>query len=538
MTHSSKQVRARRSSNGWARRAATAAALASALFWATGCDTAAEIPFGTTHFQTIYPGAMGPADGGTCGAIDENAVMNMVFVDNNGEVVTAGDEELTGVSEVAPERDDVSFSDGRLYSLPDVECDNGCAGGLSCEPLDVQDSPGDRCQDTTVISAHSDLVEAREHEPDSQAFALAISNSAIWEGFHPAELSEVYRFEEDEDGEWNVGSQVDPSRVSGLNIDPDGERFTALEQAAGSWSGLNEQVAEDERDAYFGLWSFDYSTINSPLEEITGELWTSSGSDAADAVDAYDDAYSVTANRQRMNIYEAMSNTLEEAFGDEAVSEVDNATIVFLVPGHDQRGRDDAEDVIATAEGLDVDVAVTIVQVDTPRDTDLIVDDWDYYQHDHRTECSNNDDCANFESCRQPASYTDDPHASDEDDIYRPRQEDRGETFCLPDYDEEGRLGPIADYDRIACETGGAYHYIPRLSRSLLEEHLRGQVLANEASWQVQFSIDDQDRLEYDGGANLLQTQLDVDIGREQTFRFNRPDEERDRRRVFFTPEQ
>lgn len=535
MTHSSKRTRDRFPVSTRGTAVALAVLVAVSLLGITACDTVARIPFSDRNFQTIAPGAMNPAGDSCEGIVGGNATKTMVFIDNFGEPIKHQEE--VSLDFVDPGRDDVGFNDNVIFAFPDVTCgsDADCPTGTSCRSAS---GGANRCQTDTSITADSAPRFSEANEPESQALVMAIADAGPWRGWYSSDLAGYYEFDPDQSE--TTGHQLSSTPVRSLAVDPDNRRGPAFNQLAGWWGDLQNYVDEDERDAYFGLWTFGESRgeVRSRMADVHQEerTWSSNPSLAEAAVGEIPR----DPDAGRTNVYESMYNILDDAFDSQTVQAVDTANVVVVVPSHDEVRSMDADDVVAKVNdvtaGGDIDVSVTIIQVDSARDVSEIPDDWAYYTGEgaDQAPCSSDDDCQNFETCREPTWYVDDPNAISEDDVVFPREDERGETFCMPDHDENGRIGPVADYARIACETGGAYHYLSDISRQVLEEQFRAQVWNLEANWELDVTLDD----ELDGQANFLQTTMDITIGNERSYDFERDSSGRDRRRVFFTPEQ
>ncbi len=512
----------------------------ASIFSAMACETIARIPFSDRTFRDIQPVSVTPA-GGQCDdvagiASDGDATMRMVFLDNSNEPIKPGEE--VDRAFVEPQQSDLGFSGGRLYSLPDLACaDDASCGNLNCMDIDPDDDDlGDRCQRDTGVSVGSQPVFVGEDHA-SQAIAVGISEVGRWRGWYSGDFSGYHVF--DEEGT-NELLRNDPIRE--IAVDHDGNRETALRDMDDDFETLTEYVDSDDREAHFGLWTFGESSseVRSRVEDPnpSGSMWTTEPVVATSAVG------SLPSVRQgRSDVYNSIMEVLDQGFQNNPdlgnPDDIDHKALVFIVSGYDERKRQSVDDVINLANQLDVEIS--IVQVDEPRDMEYLRDDWVYYEDDD--PCTDDSECANFESCRPPIRYTTSSSTNDVGDVDFPRQDDIDSSFCLPNYeaDEEGmaRIGPIGDYNRLACETGGSYTYVPASDRALIHNPLQGLIWSGEAAWEIDFSIDDYGRIEPNGEgagrAHLLETTLDVTIGRLNTFSFEN-DGNRDTRRAFFAP--
>lgn len=539
MTHSSKHDVDRLPSMSRGITLATIALMAVSLIAISGCDTVAQIPFSDRELSDVHTGAFNPVDSDECGAIERDAILEMVLLDNQsgGLPIKAGDDDMRVMDSVELGSDNFEFRGGTLYSFPDQHCDSNddCPGQLSC-------GGNDRCQESSEVYQTS-VMYGNDNDPESQAFAVAMSDVGLWNGHLRRDVTNLFSYDRSS-GEVIAEIENTPMDIE-LGVDPDEERTVAVRDAADEWSRLNEFVIEDgERDAFFGFWTFDDSrgTIRSRVDEEYDSMWTQDSSEAVNVLNRY----SSDENQSRSGVYESMLGVLSEGFRDQSVSDVEKGSLVVIVPGHDERRtnptgpQDIIDEVESISDSIGIDVSVSIIQVDTDRDTERIVDDWEYYEG--QQECSSDSDCKNFETCREPTWYVDtdtDPGVSD---VVKPEEGDRDTDFCLPTYDDNGRLGPIADYNRIACETGGSYHYVPQVSRGQIQEPLSAAVWTPEAAWEVGVLIEDQTRLgegqQREIEPYMLETELDVNLGRQRTVEFIQDGGgSDDTRRVFFSPD-
>lgn len=515
---------------------AVTAAAAALFVGVAGCDTVAQIPFSDRSFQEVQPVYLMPQDFGTpsdsgqvqnfeelCGPLDggESATMNMVFLDSDREPIKP-DEDIGGQA-VDPGSDDVTFDGGHLYSLPDLDCDDDDlavdCGQFSCSSVGDES----RCRESTSVNA-SGTVEFVGAEPDSQALAVVMPNIGRWEGRYHTDFEDLYEFDEDGDNR-----SLDGPRDDSVAVDSDGNRFTSLGDLASDWERLSEYVLNHERQVKFGFWLFgeDNAQVTSMIAAAGpgDDVWTEDASRADDAVDAVP-----RADEGRAGIYNSVIRVIQDGFGADG-ADVDEAHLLLLVPGYDERRQNDVIDVVNTAH--DHDVAISVIQVDSALDEpDHVRDDREYYRD--QTPCTGADECANYEDCREPIRYVDSPSTNDPDDVVWPEDGEVGQTFCLPDYDANGRVGPIEEYQRLACATGGSYTYVPDADRGLMHDPLRGWLWNAEAAWAVDVDIGELGNRTEPESAYLLETVLDVNLHGNERYRFDL--EGSDSRTQFFTP--
>ena len=515
------------------------------------------LPFTSNHMVSVSPSGVAPQSGSCSGGFDDTYAMQLVLLDTDHKALKAGDEvgstfagdeddyeydvyEATDQPPPVPFEAEAGIEAGSLYSLPDVTCgsDADCPSGYACGGA----RESSRCGVFTDLNS-GQIEYSEDNEPESQALVVAMAHTGAWRGWGPMEMDGHYPYSSDAATPVDSGQPLDVTPSSARAVDFEYRRTNALTMLADAWDNLQGHVDEEDREAYFGLWTFAENPPGQTTSQVADvrddqAFWTDRGDEAIRAVDELRH----DADNHRANVYASLLDVLDDAFDDPAVAgELDAARVVVVVPGHDEVRENTADDVIERINDLSnqtgTDISMTIVQVDGARDVSEIPDDWAYYTESgaNQAPCTGDQDCHNFETCREPTWYTSDPDADSEADVAYPRADERGETFCMPDYDENGRLGPIEDYHRIGCETGGAYYYVPQISQQLLEEYFIAQVWEMEASWQFDFQF--QQDVESSGvsSAVLLETELQV-VGPRATevYSFQREREDRDRRRVLF----
>ena len=500
----------------------------------TGCDTVALIAFPERSFSTVVPVSVMPG-GGQCGGISGDATMKMVFMANDDTPIKPG--EAVSLTTVDLDRDDFSFSDGRLYSFPDQRCEGGeCPSAFTCSPsVPGAEGLGDRCSNASGLTVSGEpRFVGEDHQ--AQAHAVVMSQDGRWRGWFAEDLGSLRMVDED-------GEEIrapDRSTDSDRAVDPTLDRFGAIRQLRSVWGNLMQNVEADGRTAYFGLWSFADSVaeVESHIGALSADAspWSRQAGSNERVSEAIGQMDSQPA-QVRSNVYRSLQTILRQGFIDSpAVASATSRSITLIVPGHDERreAQVSVDQIIEKAN--DLGVSISVVQVDAPMDVDVLRDDYRYYES--QPACTDNSECKNFEECRQPqffragASGTSITHPSDTE-----------ANYCLPARDENGRIGPVHDYQRMACETGGAYSYIPILTNDLLFSRIRGLAMAPEGGWEVDFVIDEAAGL-FPEQPFLMQGSLDVSIGQVQSYEFSQWGarsgsaalESRDTRPVFFSP--
>lgn len=507
-----------------------------ALLATMACDTVARIPTEDRTFRHLYPVTISPHDVGEapeegepgCGTLGDTsvnpAVMSMVLLDDNREPIKPG-EEVERV-DVALDRDNISLDGGTLYSIPDVPCEDHslCSGELRCDP--VEDVDGNRCQESSDVFVVGDPEFAGE-EPDSQAFGVAVADVGRWGGRYHDVFEGKYEFDPDDDNR-PLGFPIEDD----VAMDSGGHRINALRDVASEWARLSNYVVEREREAYFGYWLFQDSSAQVRSQIPGGQQWTQDPDVATDVVQQG------PFSTGRAGVYNSMIRIMNDAYiNDGVVAEVDEKHLLFLVAGYDEHRSNTVDDVIEVANANDI--AVSVVQVDDEiAEPSYLRDDEEYYRDQYGSPCSDDSLCANYETCREPKQYAESEHTNDPSDVVWPDAQSGhspGDKYCLPDYDDKGRVGPILEYQRLACATGGSYNYVPDVGRSVIADPMIGQLWAPEAAWEFGIDFERHPQRTDSGEAYLLETELDVTIGRSQDHRFEIGTETNsDTREVFF----
>jgi hypothetical protein len=306
--------------------------------------------------------------------------------------------------------------------------------------------------------------------------------------------------------------------------DPEKKRVQGLLGAHNTWVNAHELAQDDQRNTYFGLWSFNAlnAAATSHIAE-TGQPETSWTTEAAWISRALNDYQSIFPQRSRANVYEAILNVIESSYSDEALSNLDIADpasvdkqLVVFVDGYDDMRENDAtgiDEVIQAAVANQV--RVFIVHLDPAfEEPEQIREDPDYWRG--QTPCLDDDACKNYETCRKPRGY-----APTTGEPVMP-VEGADQTYCLPKRDAFGRVGPIADYARLACATEGGYLYVP--SADGVTRSMSWTPLALDGLWEATVNSG-----ELQGAANLggiplmIQTDMTITLGEQsRTYSFSR----------------
>lgn len=424
-----------------------------------------------------------------CAHVDSAASLELLLYDHD-------DSEIPATSGFDLEADDFEFGKTTLYAVPDVDCTSDdvlCPGDLSC---DSSPDGVDRCQARTGLSAASapNFIGA---QPDSQAFGVAVADVGRWEGRYHSNFQGLYEFDESGQNR-ELAHPVD----NNVAVDPGGHRINALRDLAGEWGRLSDALDEDGRGAYFGYWLFG-GPSGEVVPELTNGGWTQDPAAASNVIDQHQ------FREGQAGVYNSMIRIIQDYYeGASEVSGVEDKHLLFLVAGYDERRDNTVDEVIEFAGMSDVRVSVAQVDGEIPVPAHLR-DDERYYRDQYDSPCTSSDQCANYEACREPTPYTDSANTDDPGDIVWPDPEFHtpGNRYCLPDYDENGRVGPIEEYRRLACETGGNYAYVPEVGHTAIGEPMIGLLWASEAAWEIDIALGHNPS---SADASLLETVMNV----------------------------
>ncbi|RVU47950.1 VWA domain-containing protein [Lujinxingia sediminis] len=515
---SSKRSRSRRTRRlSWATLVGLAGVT---LLGATGCDTVARISFSERRFNDVQPVSFSSA-GGQCEGLTQGGEIGFVLMASDNTPIKPGEAISQGV--VNLDRNSFSFADGAVYSTPERVCasTDECPDSFLCGVgQDGAQDLGNRCHITTTVAAASD-PEFIGKDQASHAFGVLVSRAGSWRGFLPSEVGALNLVANElTDNQYAVIAGPDVRPRPARATDNNRRRYSALSGLVTNWNNVASIVRESGRESLFGLWTYGGSsgTIFSHVNATSGgSLWTGS---LRGAQSAEEDMKSESINEGSRNfLYGAILKVLDQGFTDARVADFESRTLVVLTDSPDsfQSTNNSAQNVITRANELGV--SIMLVHVDPALDNNLLRDDFIYYQG--KPTCASDDECRNYETCRQPQFFRS-ANNTQNDSIDYPGMNHLDSAFCLPTRDEKGRIGPVAEFQEIACSTGGTYNYVPAAEIPLMRnalEHLPAYV---EAGWTVDVSLSatDTDVL-FPGEAFRLQSVMSVDVGSSNgTFNF------------------
>lgn len=450
-----------------------------ALVTMSGCDTVARLTFPNLQFSSAKTSGLTPA-AGSCQGSNGPAVLRMVMVDTANHPITP-ETAIDGV-EVNMTKDSVKLSDGRLFSLPDVECEScsSISNSLTCDVSTAGfESSLARCNTPETLGV-TDAPRFVSNLDKNQLFGVVIENTGSLSGRLPSSLSALFP---DVDGDGR-GDQVfellsqRPERAT----DRTKLRGTAFSQALTNWQFVQDAAAERTATTYFGAWSFAGGQAS--LKALVNGGWTTSFAGASSALNSLPS----TPEQQQAAVFESVANVLSSdvGFADPRFSDAEKVLVVF-VDGHDEVRfkAQTAQTVIDAANATNT--RVFIVHLDPQIQTELngnplIVDDPAYIVA--QDGCTSDSECKNFEECRPMMRFS----ANVGQGVTIPDEARKDLSFCLPKRDENGRLGPIDDYAEIACATGGGYVYVN--NTGALVNNVSWLPYTLDGLWEVDVNVD------------------------------------------------
>lgn len=513
------------------------------------CDTTAKVTFPTRSFSTVESsGFIAPAN--ACGqlGVDGNTNVKMRFVMVAGDNTPIRPDQALENGTVDLDTDAVSPSNSRLFDHPDLQCgssgngtgslrspprnypqngdtgmadtgtsddggmtdtggngdgngdgngngnggngtsgdrilqyDGTCRDGYSCG-ISVQGASEEtelrRCSTETNVNVEPEGVQHVSDTDSPQLFGVLVENTGEMDGFRSLG-SDLRNYDSDGDG---TAETLVERRETQIATDRNGNRKTGLQRLVQQWGNAQDVAIRENRESRFGAWPIDGT--GSPTSLIPGEntSWTTDPDEAEEAINQeFDDEVD---GEDEANIVEALIRVLEDEFGKSTYNAYDK-TLTLVVDGPPDepvaaQENFSLQQAIETAQGLGV--RIFVVHFDTARDTSALYDDPSYWEVQQGSvgNCSGDADCKNFETCREVHGYdtTGDQMVDKEPDG----------TFCMPQYREDGRLGPISDYAQLACATKGGYIYVKN-ARNDLEGAMSWLPYTMDGLWEAEVSV-------------------------------------------------
>jgi hypothetical protein len=523
----------------------------------SGCDTVAQISFTQRGFNEVHSSGFVPAGGGLDGSVDACAgttgdmTMRFVMTDNARQPIRLGVDQIDNQS-VELTRDDVSFNESALFEIPqsetelngvtrvreDLSCTtaDGCEGpsfGCGIAPTMPNNSQYNACFTGGSLSLASGVTGERVRFVSdlerSKLFGVAYEVSGSVVGSQVA-LNEHPDYDPrtqqdrglwwDQDGDGSGDISVTPvSQNRDIASDDGNVRSSSANSVLTTMIPTRNTITDDGRQIAFASWHFDES-LN---DAVDGQAWFTSVSGIEQSIRSLQNAtrdFSPFAGTHA-EVYDAAESILTDYYSDDAIQNIPGGdrmlqqgldkVLVLVVDGPDDN-RGSIDDVIQAAR--DNDVRVFVVHYDTgfdPEDIAQLYDKPEYLIGQLGQSCDSDDDCKNFEICRQFRGFSNSQGGS--------TKGVPSESYCFPQRNTNGRIGPIEDYSMLGCATGGGYTYIR--SPDAITPSVGWLPYVTEGLWEVDASSDEID----DVGSNqdlLLQALFDVTVsGTNKQYQFS-----------------
>ncbi len=534
----------RPSSPGLVRRltALSVISLASvSLLGASGCDTVATISFSERGFKNVYPLGVS-APGGQCEGVDGNLAMRFVMLANDETPITNDPQELVGGSVVVMNASSVKLSNGIFYSTPDELCEaNACEETNFVCPASST-SLTSRCQKSTTVSMQG-APKFLSDNKKNHLFGVLAENSGSLRGWMPSDVGALYPVKVGEGVEENtINGSADPGPAPSRATDTNKRRAGTVFSLIDNFNQASAYARESGRTALFGLWTFAESS-GQVLSQVSSEatpdqIWASQPNTVKAAQARYS---ALDTSSTRANVYEATLKVLEQGYADAQYSDYSKTLVVFVDgPDDFRRSSINTADAV-TQRAVDLGVRLFIVHLDPllPK-FDTLRDDPRYYEQ-QAAACDTDAACKNFEECRLPQTFTSSPTNASVVTVPPNFDKTNPKTYCLPKRDENGRVGPIADYASMTCATSGGYIYVP--SAGALRPQMEWLPYAMDGLWEVTAELPDSaDSTLRPGEPYRLEASMTVKLAEEsKTVDYSRlglavsgDDGSRDSRPVFF----
>ena len=529
---------------------------------ASGCDTVAQISFTQSGFNEIHSSGFVPAGGGFDGSVDAcnatggDMTMRFVMTDDSRRPIRLGVDQIENVT-VELDNDSVNFDQGALFEISQAETEVGgvtrVREDLSCTTEEGCESPAFGCGTAPTIPQEEQYnacftggsvslsggggskVDFVSDLESSKLFGIAyeVSGSVVGSQptlsdnstYFPTGGANIY-WDQDGDGSGDVIVSPEVSNDE-LASDDDEIRVSAVGPMQTSYVITRGLVSEEGRQMAFAGWHFnqDAPQTTRPAGSDSEQSWfvsqtavQSTMQELRQDISGFSDFAGTHAE-----VYDAAANVIEDNYSDDAIREIPRGEsmleqgvdkiLVLVVDGPDDT-RDSVDQVIEAAR--EHDVRVFVVHYDTGFTENAIEQMYDVPEYmvtqiQEGFTCSDDSDCKNFEICRKFRGFS-----SSQGGDTKGVPEDQ---FCFPQRSTDGRIGPIQDYSKLGCATGGGYTYLR--SNRALSRAIGWLPYATEGLWEVEAASDQIEDLA-GGQGLLLQALFDVTVsGTNKTYQFS-----------------
>lgn len=493
------------------------AGIASAcLGGATGCDTVALVSFQEREFSGVEsPGFTSTS--GSCNAIENGeATLRFVLLADDQTPIQPG-QVVSNQTVDALTADQVEFSDSALFELPDVPCSAGeCRlAEMTCStaPGIAEEAGVNRClRDTSVALAGP--IQFESDTTKAQLFGVMYENAGSLEGWLPADVGDKYP---DWDGDGTAEGQQDPGVVRARASDAEGRRKAALTILGTNWVTAMQNALRENRTTQFGLWEFSGQSTQEVISLVSKvhpseQVWAAG---AGIVESARESTNFSRVSGTRANVYQAILHVLDTAYAPSEFTGHEKTLVVF-VDGPDDLRLPQFSPQAVIQRATDLAVRIFIVHLDAAQEpttqggTPVHRDDPEYWSNrvdgqPIQEPCDDGSSCKNFEECRVPVGYSSTPGGAIEIDPM-------GQTYCMPTRDDNGRIGPIEEYSRIACATDGGYIYVKDAQG--LRPRMDWLPFTMDGLWKADVVVDDlANRTVPSDESYKLQTSMRVTLG-------------------------
>lgn len=463
---------------------------------------------GPWNFQALRSWGFTSVPGACSGVKNGEMKARFVLLDDAQSPIIGADDALdppadrgeNGFVQMRPDALSLAFTNSALMQVTaspcvdDFSCDNSPFAYECAVAPNLGSAPGGQrlnaCQvPEDALQVVPGQVEFVSDIANDQVFGMLMENTGGLRGWSLPGTEGAW--DANGDGQINGLDDLPPfSALYGADIasDPQNIRLQAVINAYSNWVSTYQVARQTARNTYFGLWSFNDHAVKAKSHiELAGEdgaIWASTSNRISGAITYYQNEYAALNTRSRANVYEAALALINDAYSTQAMADLGMASpetadkvLVIFVDGYDdmrKNVRADIEQVIHAARQHKVRIFIAHADpaFKKPRQ---IREDPEYWKG--QTPCENDSQCKNYESCRKPKGYG----SGDGTEVLKPEGFDH--PYCLPVRDENGRVGPIADYARLACETEGGYLYSPTIDT--VPRNLKWTPLALDGLWEV-----------------------------------------------------
>jgi hypothetical protein len=186
-------------------------------------------------------------------------------------------------------------------------------------------------------------------------------------------------------------------------------------------------------------------------------------------------------------VYQAINVAIDRDFAQDKYKDDEKFMFVFVDGPNELWDKDVTKDVVLN-KLKQQNIHLFILHLDASVDPSLMRDPSAYWggnslcRGDDSCEkaptCGSNSDCDTHEECRTASVYG--KTAAD-------ATTQTSDKYCLPKYDDTGRLGPIGAYADLACQTGGNYIYAGSIDQ--LRVPFRTMPSVINGQWSVETTL-------------------------------------------------